>query len=75
MIHKSSCLSDRKKIDVSCPIRQFAIEGNKVHINDWKKGGGGVLAYISLKLAPERLSLTWTFCTIEVLAIDITYSW
>lgn len=43
-----------------------------MYINDWKKGGGGVLAYIYLKLAPERLSLTWSFCTIEVLAIDIT---
>ena len=37
-----------------------------------KKGGGGVSAYVSSKLATKRLSLPWSFSTIEVLAIEIT---
>ena len=40
--------------------------------NDRKKGGGGVFAYVPSKLSSKRPSLSWSFSTIEVLAIEIT---
>lgn len=43
-----------------------------MYINDLKKGGGGILAYIPLKLVSESLSLPWSFCAVEVFAIEIT---
>ena len=60
------------KIDGSYPNSQFAIERYKKYRNNRKKGVGGVLAYVSSKLASKRLSLPWSFSTIEVLAIEIT---
>ena len=33
---------------------------------------GGVLANVATKLASKRLSLPWSFSSIEVLAIEIT---
>ena len=60
------------KIDVPYPNCQFAIERYKIYRFDREKGAGGVLAYVSSKLASKRLSLQWSFSTIEVLAIEIT---
>ena len=60
------------KIDGSYPNSQFAIERYKKYRNNRKKGVGGVLAYVSSKLASKRLSLSWSSSTIEVLAIAIT---
>ena len=60
------------KIDEPYPNCQFAIETYKIYRFDRKKSAGGVLAYMSSKLASKRLSLPWSFSTIEVLAIEIT---
>ena len=38
------------KIDKSDPDRQFSIPGFRMCRNDGKKGGGGVMVYISSKL-------------------------
>ena len=60
------------KIDGSYPNSKFAIERYKKYGNNRKKGAGGVLANVSSTLASKRLSLPWSFSTIEVLAIEIT---
>lgn len=60
------------KIDGPYPNCQFATARYKIYRFDRKKGAGGGLAYVSSKLASKRLSLPWSFSTIEVLAIEIT---
>ena len=60
------------KIDGSHPNSKFAIERYKIYRFDRKKGAGRGLAYVSSTLASKRLSLPWSFSTIEVLAIEIT---
>ena len=59
------------KIDKSYPDRQFSIPGFRMYRNDRKKGGGGVMVYISSKLTCKRLALEKSYKTIEPIAIDI----
>ena len=58
------------KIDCTYPDSQFAQNGYSINRNDRKKGGGGVMAYISDKLPSKRLGLPRKFTTIEPLAIQ-----
>lgn len=58
------------KIDCTYPDSQFAQNGYSIYRNDRKKGGGGVMAYISDKLPSKRLGLPRKFTTIEPLAIQ-----
>jgi exonuclease III len=44
-------------IDSSYPNIQFNIPGYGLYRNDRKKGGGGVLAYVSSDLVCERIKL------------------
>ena len=58
------------KIDRTYPDSQFAQSGYHIFRNDRKKGGGGVMAYISDKLPSKRLVLPTKFTTIELLVIQ-----
>ena len=58
------------KIDRTYPDSQFAQSGYHIFRNDRKKGGGGVMAYISGKLPSKRLVLSTKFTTIEPLVIQ-----
>ena len=58
------------KIDSTYPDSQFALSGYNIFRNDRKKGGGGVMAYISDTLPSKRLGLPRKFTTIEPLVIQ-----
>ena len=51
--------------------RQFSIPGFLMYRNDRKKGGGGVMVYISSKLTCKRLKLEKSYKTIESIAVEI----
>ena len=59
------------KIDSTYPDSQFAIPGYTLYRNDRKKGGGGILVYISTLLPCRRLKITRTYKTLEPLAVEI----
>ena len=42
-----------------------------MHRNDRKKGGGGVLSFVSSKILSKRVTFDRCFKTIELLALDI----
>ena len=59
------------KIDSSYPNSQFIISGYELYRNDRKKGGGGILAYVSSELICKRIKRVKSYKTIEVIALDI----
>lgn len=59
------------KIDGSYPDCQFLIPGYYLHRNDRKKGGGGVLMFVSSKIQSKRISIERKYKTIEPLALEI----
>ena len=59
------------KIDGSYPDCQFLIPGYYLHRNDRKKGGGGVLMFVSSKIQSRRISIERRYKTIEPLALEI----
>ena len=61
----------KTKIDSTYPDSQFAIPGYTLYRNDRKKGGGGILVYISTLLPCRRLKITRTYKTLESLAVEI----
>ena len=58
------------KIDCSYPDSQFLIPGYYLHQNDQKKGGGGVLLFVSSKILSKRVTLNRSYKTIERLALE-----
>ncbi|CAH3114421.1 unnamed protein product [Pocillopora meandrina] len=61
----------KTKIDSTYAHSQFAIPGYTLYRNDRKKGGGGILVYISTLLPSRRLKITRTYKTLESLAVEI----
>ena len=61
----------KTKIDSTYPDSQFAIPGYTLYRNDRKKGGGGILVYISTLLPCRRLKITRTYKTLESLPVEI----
>ena len=61
------------KIDSSYPNSQFSIPGFVLYRNDRKKGGGGILAYVSSELTCKRIKLAKTYKTIEPIVLDIHF--
>ena len=59
------------KIDSTYPNSQFTISGYGLHRNDRKKGGGGILAYVSSELICKRSKPVKSYKTIEVIVLDI----
>ena len=59
------------KIDSSYPNSQFTISGYELYRNDRKKGGGGILAYVSSELICKRIKPVKSYKTIEVIVLDI----
>ena len=59
------------KIDRSYPDSQFLIPGYHLHLNDRKKGGGGVLLFVSSKILSKRVTFHRCYKTIEPLALEI----
>ena len=59
------------KIDSSYPNSQFSIPGYGLYRNDRKKGGGGILAYISNYLICKRIKPANTYKTIEPIVLEI----
>ena len=59
------------KIDRSYPDSQFLIPGYYLHRNDRKKGGGGVLLFVSSKILSKRVTFGRCYKTIEPLALEI----
>ena len=55
------------------PDSQFAIHGYTLYTNDRKKGGGGILVYISTLLPCRRLRISRTYKTLEPLAVEIRF--
>lgn len=53
------------EIDSTYPDSQITLSGYNIFRNDRKKGGGGVMAYISDTLPSKRLGLPRKFTTIE----------
>lgn len=58
------------KIDCSYPDSQFLIRGYYLHQNDQKKGGGGVLLFVSSKILSRRVTFNRSYKTIEPLALE-----
>ena len=50
---------------------QFTIRDYTLYRNDRKKGGGGILVYVTKLLPFQRLRINRTFKTLEPLAVDI----
>ena len=61
----------KTKIDSTYPDNQFTIPGYTLYRNNRKKGGGGILVYVSKLLPCKRLRINRTFKTLEPLAVDI----
>ena len=61
----------KTKIDSSYPNTHFSIPDYSLYRNDRKKGGGGILALISLAFSKSRLKLDKDYKTLEVIALDV----
>ena len=59
------------KIDCSYPVPQFLIPGYYLHQNDQKKGGGGVLLFVSSKILSKSVTFNRSYKTIEPLALEL----
>ena len=53
--------TSKTKIDSTYPDNQFTIPGYTLYHNDRKKGGGGILVYVSMLLPYKRLRINRTF--------------
>ena len=60
------------KIDSTYPNSQFNIPGYTLFRNDRKKGGGGILAFVSAVIPCKRLKFNRTYKCIEAIALEIT---
>ena len=60
-----------KQIDSSYSNDLYNFEGCRLFRKDCKKGGGGILAYITLLLTSKKIKLPREYKTIEALAIEI----
>ena len=58
------------KIDATYPSSQFKIDGFNIFRNDRKKGGGGVMAFVSSSIPSKNLGLPCAYKTIEPLVIQ-----
>ncbi|EDO29916.1 predicted protein [Nematostella vectensis] len=58
------------KIDSSYTNDQLALEGYHIYRKDRKKGGGGLMAYFSSKMASRKVKLPKQYRLLEVLAIN-----
>ncbi|XP_048578931.1 uncharacterized protein LOC125560702 [Nematostella vectensis] len=58
------------KIDSSYTNAQLALEGYHIYRKDRKKGGGGLMAYFSSKMASRKVKLPKQYKLLEVLAIN-----
>ena len=59
------------KIDASYPDSQFHIPGYHIHRQDRKKGGGGVLMFVTSKIESKRIKFDRRYKTIEIMALQI----
>ena len=60
------------KIDSTYPDEQFALQGYNIYRKDRKKGGGGIMSYVSLSITPQsRVRIPGNFKLIETLATKI----
>ena len=59
----------KSKIDSSYSNSQFTISGYELYRNDRKKGGGGILAYVSSELIWKQIKLVKSYKTIEVIVL------
>ena len=62
-------LISESKIDSSYPNRQFTISCYELYRNDRKKGGGGILAYVSSELICKQIKPVKSYKTIEVIVL------
>ena len=60
------------KIDSTYPNSQFNISGYSLFCNDRKKGGGGILAYVSSAIPCKRIKLNRVYKTIEPIVLEMT---
>ena len=60
------------KIDSTYPNSQFYIPGYSLFRKDRKKGGGGILAFVSAVIPCKRLNFNRTYKCIEAIALEIT---
>ena len=59
------------KIDSSYPNSQFKMTNYRLHRNDRKKRGGGILAYVRSGLGARRLATPKAYKTLEPLVLDV----
>ena len=59
------------KIDAPYPDSQFHIPGYHIHRQDRKKGGGGVLMFVTSKIESKRIKFDRRYKTIEIMALQI----
>ena len=59
------------KIDCSYPDPQFLIPEYYLHQNDQKKGGLGVLLFVSSKILSKSVTFNRSYKTIEPLALEL----
>ena len=59
------------KIDSTYPNSQFSIPDYTLYRNDRKKGGGGILVYVSSSLPSKRIRLDYNYKTLEPIAVEI----
>ena len=60
------------KIDSTYPNSQFYIPGYSLFRKDKKKGGGGILAFVTVVIPCKRLNFNRTYKCIEAIALEIT---
>ena len=75
MIHKLKAhiiFIGETKIDSTYPNSQFNIPGYSLFRNDRKKGGGGILAFVSAVIPCKRLKFSRIYKRIEAIALEIT---
>ena len=61
----------KTKVDCSYPDPQFLIPGYYLYQNDPKKGGGGVLLFVSSKILSKSVTFNRSYKTIEPLALEL----
>ena len=63
----------KTKIDCSYPDPQFLIPGYYLYQNDPKKGGGGVVLFVSSKILSKSVTFNRSYKTIEPLALELVW--
>ena len=59
------------KIDGMYPNAQFQLNGYSIYRKDRKKGGGGLMVFISSWLPSKKVTLSMTYKTLEVIAVEV----